>query len=811
MLYRSFDSFPVRKINLGNMQSLLFFLIPLLLPISAAAQSSSNISLGSSLTASNDNPAASWISQSGDFAFGFRQVGDQGFLLAIWFNKIPERTIVWSANRDNLVQRGSKVELTGDGQLILRDSSGKEIWREPPSTGAAYAAMLDTGNLVLASQDSSTMWDSFDDPTDTLLPTQVMSQGTKVIARLTETNYSSGRFMFDLQTDGNLLLYTTTYPFDGANAPYWSTQTSIGSGYQVVFNQSGFIYLTARNGSILNAVTSNNVTAQDFYQRAVVDPDGVFRHYIYPKSSASTGGRWPKAWSFLSFIPSNICLRIRADTGSGACGFNSFCSLGDDQRKLCQCPPGYTFFDPDDVMKGCKENFVPQSCDRAVEEMDLFEFRDMSNTDWPLNDYEHFTSVDEDWCREACLSDCFCAVAIFREGECWKKRAPLSNGRIDPTVGGKALVKVRKDYSDASAGSGSKKKENSTLIYILSATLGGSIFLHLLVTFIFFQRRNQKKQKTVESEKGVPEMNLQDFTYKELEVITGGFKEELGEGAFGKVYKGVLTTENEKPVAVKKLYKAVNEGEQEFKAEISAICRTNHKNLVQLLGFCNEGEHRLLVYEYMSNGSLADFLFRKSRRPNWYKRMQIAFGTARGLFYLHEECKSQIIHCDIKPQNILLDDTFNARISDFGLAKLLKTDQTQTTTAIRGTKGYVAPEWFKNLPITAKVDVYSFGILLLELVCCRKNFEVDATEECQMILADWACDCFRERKLDVLVENDEEAMDDIKRVEKFVMIAIWCIQEDPSLRPAMKKVTQMIEGAVDVSIPPDPASFISSI
>lgn len=462
-------------------------------------------------------------------------------------------------------------------------------------------------------------------------------------------------------------------------------------------------------------------------------------------------------------------------------------------------------------MKGCKQNFVPQSCDRAVEEMDLFEFRDMPNTDWPLNDYEQFTSVDEDWCREACLSDCFCAVAIFRGGKCWKKRAPLSNGRIDPSVGGKALVKVRKDNSDASAGSGSNKKENSTLIYILSAALGGSIFLHLLVTFIFFHLLNQRKQNTVESQKGMPEMNLQDFTYKELEVITGGFKEELGKGAFGKVYKGVLNTENGKVVAVKKLYKAVNEGEQEFKAEISAIGRTNHKNLVQLLGFCNEGEHRLLVYEYMSNGSLADFLFGKSRRPSWYQRMQIAFGTARGLFYLHEECKSQIIHCDIKPQNILLDNTFNARISDFGLAKLLKTDQTQTTTAIRGTKGYVAPEWFRNLPITAKVDVYSFGILLLELVCCRKNFEVDAKEECQMILADWAYDCFRERKLDLLVENDEEAMDDIKRVEKFVTIAFWCIQEDPSLRPTMKKVTQMIEGAVDVSIPPDPVSFISSI
>jgi serine/threonine protein kinase len=126
--------------------------------------------------------------------------------------------------------------------------------------------------------------------------------------------------------------------------------------------------------------------------------------------------------------------------------------------------------------------------------------------------------------------------------------------------------------------------------------------------------------------------------------------------------------------------------------------------------------------------------------------MQIAFGVARGLLYLHEECSSQIIHCDIKPQNILLDKSLNARISDFGLAKLLKTDQTKTTTGIRGTKGYVAPEWFENLPVTTKVDTYSFGILLLELVCCRKNFEINAMQEHQIVLEDWACDCLKEGK-----------------------------------------------------------------
>jgi len=258
------------------------------------------------------------------------------------------------------------------------------------------------------------------------------------------------------------------------------------------------------------------------------------------------------------------------------------------------------------------------------------------------------------------------------------------------------------------------------------------------------------------------------------------------------------------------LDRMVREGEGEFKTEVSAIGRTNHKNLIQLLGFCNEGQHRLLVYEFMSNGSLASFLFGDSR-PNWNRRIHIAFGTARGLCYLHEECTTQVIHCDIKPQNVLIDDSFMARISDFGLAKLLKTDQSRTTTGARGTKGYVAPEWFKNMPITVKVDVYSFGILLLELICCRRSYEPEVEDENMMVLVDWAYDCYKYGKLDLLVGNDEQAGEDMKRVEKFVMIAIWCIQEDPSLRPTMKKVTQMLEGAVEVSAPPDPSSYMSSI
>ncbi|RVX12753.1 G-type lectin S-receptor-like serine/threonine-protein kinase LECRK2 [Vitis vinifera] len=684
----------------------LLFMLFLLLPFSRIAQTYSNITLGSLLTAQNNG--SFWASPSGEFAFGFQQVGAGGFLLAIWFNKIPEKTIIWSANGNNLGQRISIVQLTADGQLVLTDPKGKQIW--DAGSGVSYAAMLDTGNFVLVGQDSVTLWESFGEPTDTILPTQELNQGGKLVARFSETNYSNGRFMFTLQADGNLVMYTRDFPMDSTNFAYWSTQT-VGSGFQVIFNQSGYIVLTARNKSILNLVSSSEASTEDFYQRAILEYDGVFRQYVYPKSAGSSSGRWPMAWSPSPSIPGNICMRITENTGGGACGFNSYCILGDDQRPNCKCPTEM-------VIAG-------------------------------------------------------------------RKKIPLSNGRIDPSVGGKALIKLRQDNSTTKPGDGdSNKKHQSALILTGSVLLGSSVFLNFLfflATVLFIFRFNNRKTKMLHTYPSTLGMNLRSFTYNELDEATDGFKEELGRGAFATVYKGVLAYEKGKLVAVKKFEKMMRENDQEFQTEVKAIGQTNHKNLVQLLGFCKEGEHRLLVYEFMSNGSLEKFLFGNSR-PNWLKRIQIAFGTARGLFYLHEECSTQIIHY-----------------------------QTRTTTGIRGTKGYVAPEWFKSMPITVKVDVYSFGILLLELICCRKNLEFEAKDETQMILADWAYDCYKGGLLEVLVGYDQEAIDDMKRLEKFVMIAIWCIQEDPSLRPTMKKVTQMLEGAVEVSVPPDPCSFISSI
>ncbi|KAK9941245.1 hypothetical protein M0R45_017861 [Rubus argutus] len=750
----------------------LSFLL-LLLPIPTIAQTYPNISFGSSLPAQEDSPP--WASPSGEFAFGFRKLSNDGFILAIWFDKIPEKTIVWSANGNNLAPKGSTVELNTFGQLVLNYASGEQTLishDQSKDTGVAYAAMLDTGNFVLADRDSNNL------------------------------------FQLTLESNGSVVLYTTNFPLDSTNFPYkriepiTSNLVDADSAFQLIFNQSGSIYVTDSKGNIRTIVSDRTVSVQDFYHRATFDYDGVFRHYTYPKNNGSS------VWSTLLFIPKNICWELTEETGGGACGFNIICKQDPKGPTTCECPKNYMFIDPNDERKGCKQNFLPQSCDEASPETDLFGFQAMLNTDWPNGDYEHFQPVTEEWCKQTCLSDCFCAIAIYdgSRSDCWKKGIPLSNGRMDLGVGWTSLVKIRLGNSTRRPLSipDAKTKRSSNLTLIGSVLM--LIVTHMVVVIISCLVVSHIYSRKAKVSDLYPVINLKCFTYLELKLATSGFKEVLGRGAFATVYKGVLASDKGKLVAVKRLDTVVRENDWEFKAEVSAIGGTNHRNLVKLQGFCNEGQHRILVYEFMSNGSLASFLFGESR-PSWYQRRDIALGTARGLSYLHEECSSQIIHCDIKPQNILLDDSFTARIADFGVAKLLKTDQTRTTTRFRGTKGYVAPEWYKSLPVTVKADVYSYGVLLLEIIFCRKNFEADAEDEDQMILADWAYNCYKQQKLHLILQNDDDAIDDIKMVEKYVMIAFWCIQEDPSMRPTMKIVTQMLEGILEVSVPQNPSSL----
>nr|POE46710.1 g-type lectin s-receptor-like serine/threonine-protein kinase lecrk1 [Quercus suber] len=185
----------------------------------------------------------------------------------------------------------------------------------------------------------------------------------------------------------------------------------------------------------------------------------------------------------------------------------------------------------------------------------------------------------------------------------------------------------------------------------------------------------------------------------------------------------------------------------------------------------------------MTNGSLADLLFKAKKRPLWEERVRIALEVARGIYYLHQECEVHIIHCNLKPENILMDDTWTAKISNFGLAGLSVPNQTRTTMGIEGTSGYSAPEWQKNALISVKADIYSFGVMLLEIVCCRSNIEVNVSTADEILLSSWVYNCFVVGELDKLVEEENV---DMKTLERMVKVGLWCIQEDPALRPPMK-------------------------
>ncbi|CAN6556018.1 unnamed protein product [Malus baccata var. baccata] len=797
---------------------LLFFSL-FLLPVSVFSQNNGRVAVGSSLTASTGD-SSSWLSPSGDFAFGFSPLGNNDrFLLSIWYAKIPE-TVVWHAYEDNnpvVAPGGSILNLTANSGLVLNNPQGGEIWKSEITFGIVEnGVMNDTGNFVLQDKNSGSLWETFSNPTDTVLPGQTIERNGKLSSRQSETNYTKGRFQLRLQDDGNLVLNTVNLPTDLANNPYFATDTTAGTvegsqGKQLVFNSSGYMFVLRENGGRFTLTGPQGVSTRDNYIRATLDFDGIFTLYSHPKNFTGNPSWSSPLWS----NPDDICQTLREDMGVGVCGYNSVCKLKPySNRPTCECPEGFSFLDSKDIYRGCKPDFI-QGCEEDELQgprNDLYNVKVLTNTDWPTSDYVQLKPSTADKCNESCFQDCLCAVAVFRDETCWKKKLPLSNGRVDDSLNSQTFIKVRKDNVTLPFPPkpipDDQEKSRKSVIRVESVLLGTSIFVNFVLSSalcfgIFFIFR---KKPVTSSTDIVLDSNLRSFSYEELREATNGFKEELGKGAFGVVFKGVMQIGSGVEVAVKKLNYVMQDVEKEFKTELKVIGQTHHKNLVRLFGYCDEGQERLLVYEFLRNGTLASFLF-SDIKPSWRQRIELAYGVAQGLLYLHEECSTQIIHCDIKPQNILLDDYYTARISDFGLAKLMLMNQSQTHTAIRGTKGYVAPEWFRNLPITTKVDVYSFGVVLLEIICCRRSVDMEGNCEESAILTYWVYDCYVDGGLDAVVDYEVEALGDRTTLEKFVMVAIWCIQEDPSLRPTMRKVVQMLEGVVEVPVPPCPSPY----
>ncbi|XVF14951.1 hypothetical protein REPUB_Repub09cG0105500 [Reevesia pubescens] len=758
----------------------------------AVQQRATNISLGSSLTPTSN---ISWMSPSGVFAFGFYPKA-KGYLVGIFIAGIPQKTVVWTANRDKSpVPNNVTLNLTIDGRLILQFPNGQETIiteNSNSSEPAATAAMLDSGNFILYDSDQKKIWQSFEYPTNTLLPGQRLYPGYQLFSSVSETDESTGRFRLKMQHDGNLVQYPTNTPESSAYA-YWQAGTG-GTGDNVTlnFDPDGHLYLLKYDGSNIHNITVGGFPIIETLYLMRIDVDGNFRLYSY---KLNQNGAESVIWN----SSNDKC------APKGVCGLNSYCVQTDLQIN-CTCLPTFSNIENGHgSFSSCARNFRPESCtnnDRSV----TYSIETIASLIWEDNSYDVLKPYTQQDCETACLEDCMCEAATYKDGVCNKQKVPLRFGRLQLADSNIALIKVANSTENERNENLSKgrRKEHQTIILPIgvSLTAFGFTLLVLVGVLIYMNKfRAFKRDNNCELIEDVPPRS---FTYDELEKATNNFKEEVGRGSFGTVFKGELSND-QKIVAVKRLDNISTLGDREFQTEMRVIARTNHRNLIRLLGYCHDESNRLLVYEYMRNGSLADILFTNEKQPCWSQRMNIACSIAKGLVYLHEECETRIIHCDIKPQNILMDENMCAKISDFGLAKLLMEDQTRTFTGIRGTRGYVAPEWHKKLPITVKADVYSFGIVLLEIICCRRSVDLKLSEN-EAILEEWVYKCFQAGDLSILVAVGDEVVE-YKQLERMVSVGLWCIQYEPSLRPSMKMVQLMLEGTVDVPLPP-PASFI---
>lgn len=305
------------------------------------------------------------------------------------------------------------------------------------------------------------------------------------------------------------------------------------------------------------------------------------------------------------------------------------------------------------------------------------------------------------------------------------------------------------------------------------------------------------------------------FTSEQLAACTGNYSSELGSGGFGVVYRGELP--NGLQVAVKVLKVSMNKKVQEaFMAEIGTIGRTYHVHLVRLYGFCFDADTKALVYEFLENGSLEKYLYGgggedRGKKLEWRTLHDIAVGTAKGIRYLHEECQQRIVHYDIKPANILLTADFTPKVADFGLARLGERENTHMSlTGGRGTPGYAAPELWMALPATEKCDVYSFGMVLFEVLGRRRNYDLAAQAESQEWFPKWVWDRYEQGDMECVVSAAGIGEEDRAKAEMMCKVALWCVQFQPSARPTMSSVVRMLEGEMAIVPPVNPFHYVMS-
>ncbi|GMY37024.1 G-type lectin S-receptor-like serine/threonine-protein kinase RKS1 [Fagus crenata] len=752
----------------------------------------------------------SLISKEKNFALGFFSRGNSSNrYLGIWYVKVTQHTVVWVANRNDPINDTSGVlSINQFGNLDLHDGYNHLVWSTNVSVQGTIispvAQLQDSGNLVLVQDyiNEQMLWQSFDYPTDTLLPKMKLGLNRKtgldrfLTSWKSQDDPGSGDCLYKMNPSGNpqVFLYKgSTLYFRSSPWPWQLSAAPVSLGYNFNFvnNEDDVSYTFLVDASIIS--------------RAVVHNSGLLQYLTWNVDDLQ--------WKELNSAPSYRCENY------GQCGTNSKCHLDspDDINKFeCTCLPGYEPKSPRDWnLKDGSQGCVRKQSGMSIcgngdgfVKVEHLKGPDTSNATWID------MSMSSTECEQACLSNCSCTAfsSINIDGK--GTGCLVWNGELMDILESSNkwwVLNVRVDanelatYTRKSKGFLGKKRQLAIIILSVAVPL----FLVSLIAYMWLKKKRKTKvsleENELEGSSRHPDLSIFDLSC--IVAATGNFSptNKLGEGGFGSVFKGELP--NGQHIAVKRLSKSSGQGKEEFKNEVMLITKLQHRNLVKIFGCCIQEEEQMLIYEYMPNKSLDSFIFDHTRSSmlNWRKRFEIIDGIVRGILYLHQDSRLRIIHRDLKTSNVLLDAEMNPKISDFGIARIFKGDQLQdVTTRVVGTYGYMSPEYAVFGKFSTKSDVFSFGVMLLEIVSGKKNNASYQNHPC-LTLIGHVWELWREdRALDIVDSSINESFVP-HEVLRCIQIGLLCVQEDAMDRPPMSAVLLMLSSETTLPSPKQPA------
>ncbi|VFQ61036.1 unnamed protein product [Cuscuta campestris] len=679
---------------------LLLLLLPHLFPLLPFRQIScaKTDTVTATLSLRDGDGETAIVSSNGTFELGFFSPGQsRNRYVGIWYNSVSPRTVVWVANRQIPLNATSGVfRIVKPGSLVLLDgASNRTVWsiNSSRSTRNPVAQLLDSGNLVFRDGDGEAdfLWQSFDYPTDTYLPGMNIGRNLLTAHDIYLTSWKSsedpgtGDYTYSMSLDG----YPQNFIMKGSVVMYrsgpWTGSQFSGSpnSRKSPFYEIGFVF-NQTEAYFTNQLLDSVLT------RATLNPNGVLERTIWVPRT--------RGWTIYLTVPTDTCDTYKL------CGANGQCSI--QSSPLCGCLDRFVPKKPSDWVKGDWSGGCVRRMRLSCNGDGFLKYSGIKLPDTKNVWFNQTMTLQE--CNARCLKNCTCMAYSNLEvrNGCFMWFGDLLDIRL-------------------------AAKEGQDIYIRLAAPelVAGVLMLTLVIvaSYIRWRKHSEPKhevRRMHNNESNNDEFELPLFDFSTLIKATDSFsaKSKIGEGGYGPVHKGMLDNGHE--IAVKRLSKTSTQGHGEFKNEVLCIAKLQHRNLVRMLGCCIEGDDKLLVYEFMPNGSLDTFIFdeAQSRHLDWPKRFQIINGVARGLTYLHHDSRLRIIHRDLKASNILLDSNMEPKISDFGIARSFGGNEIEAkTNIIVGTYGYISPEYAARGLYSVKSDVFSFGVLVLEIVTGKRN------------------------------------------------------------------------------------------